>query len=120
MSAPGDGLSRVYVVFWPKSGVFKIGFSTLSRWRTFVSRGADVVELYAFDSHEDAFAVETWLQASADELTDRAFPECTDEARKLLGHNGSGYLECYRGDMQTIQDVIDDAIAKGLEIDAQA
>lgn len=120
MSAPGDGLSRVYIVYWPKNGVFKIGFSALWRWRTFVSRGAEVVELYEFESHRDAFAVETWLQASADQLTDRAFPECTDEARNLLGRNGAGYLECYRGDLQMIRDVIDDAIAKGLELDAQA
>lgn len=118
MSTRGDGLYRVYVVYWPKNGVFKVGFSAVWRWKSFILRGADVVELYEFESSSDAFAIEGWLQESADALTDRAFPECTAEARELLGHKGGGYLECYRGDYQMVRDVIDDAIMRGLAEDA--
>ena len=103
-------IPRVYVVAWASEGVFKIGYTERTRWRKFLATGAEMVALYTFDSHSDAFHVESWLQSAADELGPRAFPAVNDLARNLLRDKGGGYRECYIGSPDHARAVISRAM----------
>lgn len=82
----------VYVVQWP-DGVLKVGYASARyRWRTFVCRGAELVQLISFNSYADASSAESSAHEWMRERYNRAF-ESREEAKVHLG--GGGYLDCY-------------------------
>ncbi len=84
----------VCVVHWPDHGVIKAGYGERQRWRPFVLRGAEVVDLIEFDTSTDAFAFETVVLDMLESLCAPAFVSAS-ESVALLGNSGSGHLECY-------------------------
>ena len=90
------GTPTVYVVAWPEFGVIKVGFSSVQSTKRFIFSGANVVELFEFESTTDAYHVESWLHDDAHSTLTKAFDRAGELARNLLGSNGSGWRECYR------------------------
>lgn len=85
---------HVYVVQWPKIGVIKAGFSCNQRWRSFVLRGAEVVDLIAFDTSSDAFEFESVVLDALRKACLPAFPDWKS-AEPYLGKAGGGWAECF-------------------------
>jgi hypothetical protein len=84
----------VYVVHWPEIRVVKAGYSERRRWRAFLSRGAEIVDLVEFEDVSDAFAYEDVLH---DALRPNGYAFDTAlEAKPYLGGAGGGYMECFR------------------------
>lgn len=85
----------VYIVQWPALGVVKIGYSLHQRWRAFLIRGAEVVDLVEVDSAADGYALETVVLGA---FRQRCAPGFTtpDEADPYLGGRGAGWRECFR------------------------
>jgi hypothetical protein len=85
----------VYIVHWPDIGVIKAGYTGRKRWRTFVNRGAQIVDLVPFDNSTDAFEFESMVHRRLSSLGPLAFTSAT-EASPYLGRGGGGWCECYR------------------------
>ncbi|AVP67335.1 hypothetical protein [Prescottella equi] len=84
----------IYVVAWAADRIVKVGYSDRQRWRPFVLRGAEVVDLIEFESVTDAFDFESWAHGALLRLCERAFSSAADAA-KYLGNAGGGWKECY-------------------------
>lgn len=84
----------VYLVHWPELNVMKAGISTQKRWRAFLQRGAEVVDLVEFEDYADASAFESVVLKGISLRGQRAFGSAV-EAIPYLGGNGGGYCECY-------------------------
>jgi hypothetical protein len=98
----GYGITHpmVYVVGWRDAGVIKNGFSTRQRWRKFLLNGAELIALYEFPGKSGSAGMfESYLEQRAGFLYPRAFRTKTEDAAKLLGPDCSGYLECFRADV---------------------
>lgn len=119
MRAESAKINSVYVVSWPESGVFKVGYSAVRRWRQHASRGAVIVQIFEFEGSTDAFYIETFLQEVAVESCLPAFDAPNELSRKLLGYKSIGYLECFAGSTTDAVAVIDRALHRAL-LDADA
>jgi hypothetical protein len=85
----------VYVVFWERDNLFKIGYSAAQRWKPFVARGAEVLALKEFPSYGEASAFESICHRIARQVMPIAFASA-GEADRFLGGGGGGYTECYQ------------------------
>ena len=83
----------VYVVRWP-DGVVKVGCAgSRSRWRQFVCRGAELMQLCSFPTGAEALHAEAVVQESLKRSYSPAFD--TREEATLHTGDGGGYLECF-------------------------
>jgi len=82
----------VYIVYWPTHRIIKAGYSERSRWRSFI--GCQIVDLVEFDSHADAFDMETIVDEMLARHFGKAFSSAS-EAVPFLAGDGGGYRECY-------------------------
>ncbi|WP_349318876.1 hypothetical protein [Mycolicibacterium canariasense] len=85
----------VYIVHWPDLGIVKVGYSLHQRWRTFVNRGAVVVDLVEVDSRGDGYALEALVLAAFAKRCGPAF-ESQPEADPYLAGRGAGWRECFK------------------------
>jgi hypothetical protein len=81
-----------YVVRW--GDVWKAGFTTGKRWRSFELRGADVVSVTTYTNGLDALAAENLIESWLSHLGHPAF-QSKDDAAPWLGNQGGGWTECY-------------------------
>jgi hypothetical protein len=81
-----------YVVRW--GDVWKAGFTSGKRWRSFELRGAEVINVTTYDSGLEALATESLIESWLAHLGHRAFRSKV-EAAPWLGNQGGGWTECY-------------------------
>jgi hypothetical protein len=84
----------VYLVHWPDIAVMKAGVSCQKRWRAFVQRGAEIVDLVPCDDPADAYELESVVHAGL--IGSGLAFRSAAEAVPYLGGNGGGYRECFR------------------------
>jgi len=84
----------VYAVVFPDLHILKVGYSGGQRWRNFVARGAEVLELIEFDDTEEAHAFEG---STHQYLRSRLGPgfRSANDAEPHLGIGGGGWGETY-------------------------
>lgn len=86
----------VYAVYWPEINVVKVGYSGGRRWRTFTSRGAQLLQLLDdFTTVGDALDFEAVCHLVLEEVCHYAFRSAA-EAAPYLGNNGGGHRECFK------------------------
>lgn len=81
-----------YVVRW--GDVWKAGFTTGKRWRSFELRGAEVIDVTIHDDWRNALATESLIESWLSDLGHPAF-QCKADAVPWLGNQGGGWTECY-------------------------
>lgn len=86
------GQPATYVVHW--GDVWKAGFTTGHRWRSFELRGAEVVDVTIHDDWREAILAEGAIESWLSHLGHPAFA-CKADAVPWLGNQGGGYTECY-------------------------
>lgn len=86
---------RTYVVKW-SDGLLKVGFTSGSRYRRFVNRGADLVSLREFDTPVEALAEEQRLDLEFRDLGYTPAFTCREESFSYLGPSGCGWREVLR------------------------
>ncbi|SIJ02156.1 Uncharacterised protein [Mycobacteroides abscessus subsp. bolletii] len=85
----------VYLVHWPEIHVMKAGCTSRKRWRKFVIRGAELVDLIEFDDCSDALDLESLALRGLSAHGPLAFGSAK-ESEPYLGRGGGGWRECYR------------------------
>lgn len=85
----------IYAVAWPEINVLKVGYSENQRWRPFLLRGGEVVQLSEFDDVVSAFSFESVCHRALRRICRTAFESATP-AVPFLGAAGGGWSECYR------------------------
>lgn len=85
----------VYIVQWPDQRVVKAGYSLHQRWRAFELRGAVVVDLIEFESHNDAYVFEQLVDAALCAACRKRPFKSAKDAAPLLGTGGGGWMECW-------------------------
>jgi hypothetical protein len=84
------------MVYWPAVDAFKIGSTAHRRYRSFLTRGGQLLDTVSFENGSDCYAFESVCHLVLNQSGARSVFKNAAESEQFLGGNGGGYMECYQ------------------------